>query len=378
MKIFVVDDDPAARAVMADQLGGPRHELREFADGPGLLAAMGDAPDLVLLDIGMPGMDGIAACRALQQAGHDRAQVVFVSSHDDLETRLAAYDAGGSDFIAKPFAAEELAQKVRVAEICLARRSELSQQARTARQTAFTAMSSMGEMGVVLEFLRASFACADPGALARAALDAARQFDLPCLLQLRLADGNRRFSSKGECSPLEASILDHAANMDHMFQFHDRLAINFPAVTLLVQGLPLDDTDRVGRLRDHLAIFAEGIDARLKAMEVELRQLAQARGIGQAVTALTQALEEIGRNQAHLRVQAMEIDAAYLEDLVHAFVQLGLSEDQESALAEMAQRTHKRLNNLRDDDFSVGEKLKAITDNLRALAGAGARSPATC
>lgn len=370
MKIFVVDDDPVARMIVVDQLKEPRYTLRQFADGASLLAAMAEEPDLVLLDIEMPGMDGIAACRALRRAGHEQAQVIFVSAHDDLETRLVAYDAGGADFILKPYAGEELVQKVRVAESCLARRSDLAEQACSARQTAFTAMSSMGEMGVVLHFLRTSFACADPDELARETLAALREYDLPCLLQLRAGTGQRCYSGQGErqqCSPLESSILGHAANMGRVFQFRDRLAINYQGVTLLVLALPLADPERVGRLRDHLAVLAEGADARLQAMQSELRQLAQARGIGQAVAVLSQALDEIGKNQAKIRVQAMEIDRNYLEDLVHAFVQLGLSEDQESALATMAQRTHERINSLRDDDSSIADKLRAVTENLRKL-----------
>jgi CheY-like chemotaxis protein len=367
MKIFVVDDDPVARMIVLDQLDDPRYTVGEFANGASLLAAMDEKPDLIMLDIEMPVMNGISACRALRQAGHDQVQVIFISAHDDLETRLAAYEAGGSDFVIKPYAAEELTRKVRVAENFLALRRDLSQQSHSAAQTAFTAMSSMGEMGVVLHFLSASFACGDPDLLAQATLNAMHEYDLPCLLQLRLASGTRSYSSKGDCSPLETSILEHAAKMDRIFQFRDRLAINYSCVTLLVLALPLADPDRVGRLRDHLAILTEGANARLNAMEIELRQLAQARGIGQAVVDLTEALEEIGRNQARIRLQSSEIDRRYLEDLGHAFTQIGLSDDQESVLSELAQRTDMRINNLRDVDSSIGEKLLNITEQLRKL-----------
>ncbi len=372
MKIFVVDDEPIARMIVLDQLNDPHYAVREFSDGASLLAAMEDQPDLILLDIEMPGMNGIAACRALRAAGHDQAQVIFVSARDDLETRLAAYDAGGGDFILKPYATEELVQKVRVAENFLARRSNLSQEAHFAKQTAFTAMSSLGEMGVVLSFLRSSFACNRPDALARMILDAMREFELPCLLQLRLGDGVRYHSSKGECLPLEASILDHAASMDRIFQFHDRLVINYPSVTLLTLALPLGDAERVGRLRDHLAILAEGADTRLQALQAELRQQEQARGIGLAVTGLTAALDDIGQNQARIRLQAMEIDRRYQENLVRAFVQLGLSEDQESALAKMAQQTSNEFSSLREDGYSIDDRLMAITENLKILATNGA------
>jgi CheY-like chemotaxis protein len=368
MKIFVVDDDIVARMIVIDQLSDPRYTLREFADGASLLAAMADAPDLILLDIEMPGMNGIEACRAIRQAGNTQVNVIFVSARDDLDARLAAYDAGGSDFIIKPYPAEELAQKVRVADSSLEQRSDRSRQARFAEATAFTAMSSMGEMGALLQFLRRSYACSDPDQLAGEVLDAARQYDLPCLLQLRFGGERRCYSSKGACSPLEASILDHTSEMDRVFQFRDRLAINYPAITLLVQSLPLEDEERVGRLRDHLATLAEGADARLLAMGGERLRVEQASGIGQAVTDLTQALDDLGRNQARLRALAMEIDQRYVVDMVQTCIQLGLSEDQEATLLDLAQRTQAQKDSLLDDQYSLGDTLSAITVKLKKLA----------
>lgn len=367
MKIFVVDDDPSARLIAVDGLQGASHDIREFSAGADLLAAMDDAPDIVLLDIEMPEMDGIAACRALRQADNGQVQVIFVSAHDDLDTRLAAYDAGGNDFIVKPYYAEELVQKVRVVEQALARHQDVSQQAQFARSTAFTAMSSMGEMGVVLQFLRDSFSCATPEQLAGKTIEALRQYDLHGLLQIRLASVWRCFSSRGECTPLEISILEHAAGMGRIFQFFNRLAVNYPHVTLMVPDLPVDDPDRVGRLRDHLATLIEGVEARVQAMEIEQQRLTQSAGIVQATAELAQALADIEKSQAETRLRIMEIDAAYMEDLTGAFIHLGLTDGQENALAEMAQKTHTKFNALMDKDYFLGGQLRAIAERLRKL-----------
>ncbi|MBV5333424.1 response regulator, partial [bacterium] len=77
-------------------------------------------------------------------------------------------------------------------------------------------------------------------------------------MQLRVQGHSHSYSSQGKCSPLETSILDHAKGMERIFQFHDRLAINYPGITLLALALPLENPDQVGRLRDHLATLAEG------------------------------------------------------------------------------------------------------------------------
>lgn len=370
MKIFVVDDDPLSRTIAADALRDPAHEVVELDNGAALMAALDEAPDLVLLDIEMPGTDGITACRALRKAGHDALQVLFVSVHDDLETRLAAYDAGGDDFIVKPFDAQELMRKARIARQNLDRRQALSTQAQVASQTAFTAMSSMGETGVVLNFMRASFACQDMTQLAQALFDALRQYDLSGLLEFRSPAGRQCFSSRDECTPLESSILGHARDMDRIFQFRDRLAINYPSVTLLVLNLPLADPDRIGRLRDHLAALTEGAEAKIQALTSELRRQAQSGGIRNVIADISSALAEIERGQAQNRAQSTQINMEQLRDLNNAFARLGLSDRQEAVAADIAQHAHDRIIALIDDDHSIGDRMRAAIGRLQALAGA--------
>ena len=66
MKIFVVDDDPAARMLAKSEIVDLQADVREFADGESCLAAIAEAPDILVLDIEMPGTDGIAVCRAIR------------------------------------------------------------------------------------------------------------------------------------------------------------------------------------------------------------------------------------------------------------------------------------------------------------------------
>lgn len=371
LNIFVVDDDPAARMIVSFELGDPAFHVAEFEDAESCLANLDPSPDVLLLDVEMPGMDGIALCRAIREAGHDQAQVIFISSHDDLDTRLAAYDAGGNDFMVKPYAPEELVRKVRVAEKALAEKDGLSSQASFAQQTAFTAMSSMGEMGVVLEFMRKSFTCPTQEALAEAIFQALGQYGLQGLLEFREEDGEACYASHGACSALEISILGHARTLQRIFQFRDRLAINYPRITLLVLNLPLDNPDLIGRLRDHLAILAEAGEARLAAMASEARRLAQAEGINRAVAELTQALAEVEARQGDNRLRSLEATNAFQEELDRAFVHLGLSEGQEAALSDMTRKAMTRIVDLLGEEKTLGDRLRDITAQLQGKAEAG-------
>lgn len=371
LSIFVVDDDPAARMIVSFELDDPGFRVSEFEGAEACLAALDQAPDVLLLDVEMPGMDGIALCRAIREAGHDQAQVIFISAHDDLDTRLAAYDAGGNDFMVKPYAPEELVRKVRVAERVLAEKSGLSSQASFAQQTAFTAMSSLGEMGVVLECMRKSFTCPTRDALAEAIFQALGQYGLQGLLELREEGRDDCYSSHGACSALESSILGHARTLQRIFQFRDRLAINYPRITLLVLNLPLDNPDLIGRLRDHLAILAEAGEARLAAMASESRRLAQAEGISRAVAELTQALAEVEARQGDNRLRSLEATNAFQEELDRAFVHLGLSEGQEAALSDMTRKAMTRIVDLLGEEKTLGDRLRDITAQLQGKTEAG-------
>lgn len=369
LRIFVVEDDPVSQMIAVEQLDDPRFEVEAFGSGEECLAAMDQAPDLILMDVEMPGMGGIAACRNLREAGDSHAQVIFISAHDDLETRLAAFDAGGNDFVVKPFAPEELAKRVQVAERLQQERQGLAQQAQFAQQTAFTAMSSMGEMGVALQFLRASFASSSAEVLTRALFEALGQYGLQGMIEIREGAHRSCFSSSGMCTPLEVSILAHASGMDRIFQFRDRLAINYPRITLLVPNLPLDNPDFVGRLRDNLAIIAEGAETRLLAMESENQRLAQASGIIQVVADLTQGLIGIEAQQGENRLLALGMANTYLDDLEQAFVHLGLTDAQEAELIALAKKAIDGFRQIQDDGKALGNKLLQVTSRLREIVG---------
>lgn len=367
--IFIVDDEPAARMTVAFPFDDPRYRITEFDSGKALLDAIGQNPDVVLLDVEMPGLNGIDTCRALRESAGWNGHVIFVSAHDDMETRLRAYDAGGTDYIAKPINAAELLQKVKVAERLLQEKRSVEDQAAMASRTAFTAMSSMGELGMVIQFLRTSFGCTTCPQLAQALLAALQPHGLGVLVEMRISGQDYTVSSGGACSPLEQSILRHGRGMGQQFQFRDRLVINYPAITLVISRLPIDDPDTVGRLRDHLAILAEGASARIVALATDAAYQTQVQGIHDALAVLTEILANAEHEQANYRLSALATIDEYTRELEHSFVRLELSSPQEEALAHMARKMAEKLGGQLGDSREIGDKLQAVVGRLRQLTG---------
>ncbi|MGV3479789.1 MAG: response regulator transcription factor [Sphingobium sp.] len=109
--ILIVDDDPHIRDVLSFALGKAGMETREAGDGEDALAAVEKwNPDLVILDINMPRLDGIEVCRRLRATGD--VPVLFLSSRDDEIDRVVGLELGADDYVVKPFSPREIVARV--------------------------------------------------------------------------------------------------------------------------------------------------------------------------------------------------------------------------------------------------------------------------
>jgi DNA-binding response OmpR family regulator len=119
-RVLVVDDDLTVAEVVLAYLRRDGMHVRHAADGPGaLVAAAQEPPDLVVLDLMLPGLDGLEVCRRLR-AVTPGLPVVMLTARGEVEDRIAGLEVGADDYVVKPFSPRELA--LRVASVL--RRSE--------------------------------------------------------------------------------------------------------------------------------------------------------------------------------------------------------------------------------------------------------------
>jgi len=110
--ILIVDDDPEIRQVLRIGLTQAGFETQEAGDGAeGLAKATSGRFDLVILDIGLPRMDGLEVCRVLRQT--HATPILFLTAHDDEIDRVLGFELGGDDYVTKPFSPRELAARVK-------------------------------------------------------------------------------------------------------------------------------------------------------------------------------------------------------------------------------------------------------------------------
>ena len=112
--ILVVDDDPKIRELLRLYVVREGHRVIHAADGPAALeAATGARPDLVLLDVMLPGLDGFEVCRQLRELGSDVPILLLTARSGDAD-KVIGLDIGADDYIVKPFSPRELMARVRV------------------------------------------------------------------------------------------------------------------------------------------------------------------------------------------------------------------------------------------------------------------------
>jgi len=120
VRVLLVEDEPAVRDAVERALRGAGHKADLAREGPqGLEMAMTNPYDAVVLDLGLPGLDGVEVCRRLRAKGNE-VPVLMLTARAAVKDRVEGLDAGADDYLVKPFALDELLARIRA----LGRRSE--------------------------------------------------------------------------------------------------------------------------------------------------------------------------------------------------------------------------------------------------------------
>ena len=114
LRVLVVDDEPPIRKLLRMGLAAQGYHILEAPNGKTALALMAEKPDLVILDLGLPDMQGLDLLRTIR-AADGATPIVVLSSRDDETAKVQALDLGADDYVTKPFGMEELLARMRAA-----------------------------------------------------------------------------------------------------------------------------------------------------------------------------------------------------------------------------------------------------------------------
>ncbi len=360
-RVLIIDDSSDDIQVVMENLIDDYAVTFKTSGPEGVEAAAKEPkPDVILLDVVMPEMDGYETCRKLKHNETTKdIDIIFVSAMDTVEEKLSGYDAGASDYLTKPVQPEELIRKVRLAisnrqkwESALADKS-------AAFDTAMTAMTSAGEQGVVLEFFRKMAGINSAQELARLIVDAIANYQLENSVQIRSSSATLNAGTIEPVPPLEEELLMRMHAQGRIMELSKRAVFNFGAISLLIKNMP-DDADKRGRLRDHIAILLEGAESKLAALEMH-EQLTQ------IINDSKEALQAMELAQKRHKLASQDLVDGMLRKLEASFMSWDLSEEQEQQLLEVVQTAVTESLDLLHHGMALDEKMGDIFDRLLRL-----------
>lgn len=333
---LLVDDDVVVAAVLHVVLGNVCRIEQRFDGLAGIAAALCLQPEIVLLDVGLPDIDGYAVCRALKADPRTAAiPVIFISANGAPVDRLHGYEAGGDDYMAKPVRPSEFKAKV---EVLLRRREEntrIAAEADAAIRMQMSTLMDAGEAAAVTTFMRNCLGSDDLGSLMNAIFAAIDDLGLSGTVQLRDRGGRLSRNRKGLCSPLEEWLLDRVADPDAIVDAGPRSVCNREHVTLLIHDLRRDDCERHARLMAKLETITDGAESHMKTLIVQEEAAARSDGAMALIQHLTGAIKLVEAENKGLRKRNSEILHGLAAGIEESFVHLGLLDSQERYLQDM-------------------------------------------
>jgi len=339
IKLLIVEDDVTSQLILKGMLEKYTLTIVESGEA-GIEIAEKESPDLVILDINLPGIDGYETCRRLRSMAQTHTTpIIFLSAYTDLEDRLQAYGVGGNDYISKPFDVVELLTKIELHRESVEQKQQASQDLASSHSLLMGLQTSASKIQSISRFIQATLFCHDIDMLFQHFFKTAREIELGCVLQIHTATGTETRASDDCIGTLEQEILDLSSTMNRIHSFgQDRAIFRWGHATLL--------TRTVGDMIDTIALFMDALEAGIKSVESESKLLSQ--------------VETLGLQNSMVRDQVADLFKLMNSDLKDAILSLGLvtlDEDEEDRLHDLV------------DDFSqrIDAELQTLGDNSHIM-----------
>lgn len=368
-KILIVDDSPEDIRLLMSELKSEFQITAATSADLALQMISETLPDIVLMDVNMPGTDGYTACSILKDSQETAGiDVIFLSSNDSTDEVLKGFNAGASDYIVKPYAPLILLSKIKA---CITRRSDLhklTEAAKYAGAVAMSAMSDTGDLGTIVNFLRSSFAIKTAPDLCHEICSALSAFGLTACAYIYLDEGGVFAGTEGSPSELEMNLIKRIiTSPEPIITIGNRLLLIKPGVVLLIKNLP-ESSEKAARIKDHLMILLEGIIAKVISLnsQAKLNQLLSSN-ISRVIKNAEHALIDIHETQEAHKKQSIDIMEKMVREVEASFFNMGLTDQQEEQLLEIMTKAVSESLSHFEAGLEIDNKISGIIDSLATV-----------
>lgn len=296
-QVLIVDDDPKYRALLSETFSDL--EVSTAKNGKDAIALIGTiVPDIIILDIVMPDMDGFDACKAIRSIRYTASTpIVFYSGMDSLEGKLKAYDLGGNDFIGKDAQHAEIRAKVMRLLSSEQERLAIKQELEAGNHLLENMQKETSALHLISQFSQACQFCYDYETMATVLFNCLFKLNLRGVVYFR--NENRIFSSNGSNSKLEEEILRDSVGFGRIYSFgENRVILNWDTCSLLVKD--------VGDNLDTLAHLMGAVQTGIRTLEVHSKMLEKVLSVEAKYRELKSRLSEQGGDSKNLKEQLFE------------------------------------------------------------------------
>ncbi|MES9847674.1 MAG: response regulator [Candidatus Thiodiazotropha sp.] len=290
--ILVVDDQPENLRSL-DQILSYSYQVSLAANGQACLEQVAQStPDLILLDVDMPLMDGLTVCRRIKaDPATSMIPIVFVSALSRLSERLAGYQAGADDYVTKPYDVDELLAKIRIA---LNNRHDLEaarERALLAQEEMEASLAACIELNLLADFIDNSLDCDDLRTLGEGLLETFDRFGLRVIV--RLVESGHYFSHAGEVGMLDQEMMESLYDNGKIIDFGHRSLFNAESVSVLVRNMPVHDQTRYQRWRDNLKLLVEVVNSRIFSLQQQGNRQKERERLQPLIAGIHQLIEKL-------------------------------------------------------------------------------------
>ncbi len=360
-KILVVDDQQSNRDIIGKIMDN-KYQLNFACTGEECITITESwKPDVILMDVTMPGMGGLAACKKIREDSNSKSlSVIFLSSMSEVSERLAGYEAGGDDYIGKPFNHDELIKKIELALENINKLDGFKQSSTDAMGMAMVAMSQASDIGNILRFYQDSFVVDSVDSLAELLSEVILNFGVNAIIYFKVNNNDFYYSSSGVVKPLEQNAIENLRERGRIYSFSKRTVFNYGVVSVLITDMPIDNEIKYGELKDNIAIIVEGAEARVNSLVVQLNREHKQQENIKIIKATKISLEAIERQQKESLSLHQELMSDLVNDVQESFTRLGLSDEQERELMATIEVVESESNKLFDKNNLLRDKIASV------------------
>ncbi|MCP4188636.1 MAG: response regulator [Gammaproteobacteria bacterium] len=362
--ILCVDDEPINIAIM-EELLDDKYQLESVTSGRECLDIVSKhIPDLILLDVNMPGIDGLETCLQLRDNPETAdIPVVFVSALATEAELMAGYHAGGDDYITKPFSEEILLRKIEIVLEAGKKKQKLQDITDSVVQTLITNQGNVSELNMVVNFLHDCFKQTEFHGLSKVVFNCLGRFELDSSLLFMTEVEALFWFSDDICRPMEEQILLSLNSQDRIVKFGTRLAINSSKATILIRNMP-DDPDKVSRLTEYITIMIEGLDAKIKSMAVEAQLDQQWEIMYRTADDMKILLKAVEASDKKHKSRVGRMVARLGADIAQTIRKKELSNSQGKALVQVVKRVEVQTEKIEQDRGTARQTQESFLSSL--------------